>query len=230
MRQVCRLCKAPAEDGSLFCSAHRAAAARFAAAFAPGAVPVSPAPTAQTPASAAPTPQTPASAADADTPLATAPRNEEEIELAEALLPIWTEVRARAAKNDPQDAGRRPLLSVYIVAQRLHVRAFWAIVPAAVGDARPLPPTSELLAEAMAPNGAVFAAVAEHYAALAPELRRGAVQSLDVQIVTYAGVVAINATRPEGKVDRRAALVLRDGSFVATSPDAVRDLLSRERW
>jgi hypothetical protein len=254
MKPHCRLCRRPVVAGSSFCEEHLQQAKVFSATFAapegdaesaeaPTATESGDAPSAARPASAPPRQRRGTVATTtgkfALEEVVFAPNDLSAAALAYRLERLFEQVRARAAGHAERDANRWPQLSVYTLHDKLLARAYYTIIPAAQGGEGAGPsatavPTYELdaaaLSEALGPQGVVFEALAHAFAENKAALLARQVQTLDVHLMTYAGLVAITKHLANQRDEQVATFVFEGGAFKSVAAAEVTGRLRHDRW
>jgi hypothetical protein len=155
------------------------------------------------------------------------------------------EVRARSADPSARADKRWPQLSIYFVHERLHVRPYYTIIPRLLaGDAPdaatlPFALDDDTVTRALGEGGEVFLALWAEFENHYDRLRDRRLQNLDLQLSTYAGVIALNEHIPAMPMDRNLATFVQKTvapsgkAFVRVAPNElgpVRRLLRHERW
>jgi hypothetical protein len=223
-KRRCRLCTNFAIEGSIFCEAHRSRAQLFARSFAAGET------TATTPTelehaveAAHPAP----SAAPAHTPTP-AERAIEASPLHHSVLDAFARIAAHAKARTE---SRWPQISIYFVGEKLLARPYYSIVPSRAGErASGLSPDSDALRLALEPASPVMQEIVARFAERTDDLKSRKLQSLDLHLLTYAGLVALNEN-PLGKAEKNLAVFdLNGGKIERTTLDAVRPRLRHDRW
>jgi hypothetical protein len=206
-------------EGSIFCDAHREQATRFSLAFGRQDGDRSLA-------------ARPAEEGDGDQTLANgASLNDDRRVLAAAFHAAFHDLRQRPAEHTGPE--RWPQLSLYLLDQVLHCRAYFSIIPRA-GESQPghtyLLDDDRVFA-AVAVGGVVFERLHPLYDQHLGELERQDLQTLDVHFLTYAGLVAINAHPAGGKPINLVTFALESDGFHETAlDDEVRARMRHTYW
>ncbi len=187
--RFCRICRAPAAEGSVLCAEHRAQAAQFSRAGA-----------SEPPAAAG---AAPASGDGGDGARPAASRLEAEPadrkllreEVAAALAAAVDRMRRR-----PDVDRHHPEIAVYVLDYRLHARAYYATV-APAGTSAPYDIGSPEVAAALAPGGVLFDALERAVGERRSELEGGSVLAVSLELLTHAGIAVLTARRHAGRTE-----------------------------
>jgi len=153
--------------------------------------------------------------------------------LAVAMANAMEKIRERAAVDAQRDHSRWPQISVYYMHDRLLCRAYYSIIPHAAGVGAPeasFGVADPCVANALAEGGVIFQRFAAVFEDHAPRLRDRSLQTLDLHLLTYAGVVAINEHLPNQDEHNLASFALREGEFLPVEAAEVRQRVAHERW
>ena len=240
MPRRCRLCKKPVVEDSIFCEQHRSQAQLFSATFGsddehgdgqaglgPGITLTKGRPTSG---------RRPAFARDGGALMTT--EAEPELtgsELARMVRDSFDKIRERAKALAIRDAARWPQISIYYLHDRLHTRAYYSIIPEA-GEGESSPSSFKLVdepvQEAITGDGLVLSRLEELFVERAESLRGRTLQTLDLHLLTYAGLIAINEHFPNQREENLATFALGAGGegFTAVDPAEVSARLRHMRW
>jgi hypothetical protein len=166
--KFCRICSAPALEGSTLCAEHRAQAALFT----------------RTVGADEPTPKPARSSTST-----WSERSAFDTELTAAFERILAGAKARGAAE-----YRYPLVAVYSLNGKLRARAYHSVVPDGAKGAA-LAVDGPELARALGAGGSLREALARETAARQAELETGAVEVVSLELHTHADQAVLSETR-----------------------------------
>lgn len=153
--------------------------------------------------------------------------------LAYRVVTALEKVRSRAREHVQRDANRWPQISIYLVHNKLLARPYYTIVPVTHDHVHAGPTfavTDHEVLDALGQGGVVFDDLAKRFEENLEALRSRELQTLDVHLLNYAGVIAINQHFPSQREVNLVAFALQGDAFRRVDLEDVRPRLRHRRW
>ena len=215
----CRLCRELAVEDSLFCERHRSQAALFSSVFGPKQEPPA---TGDVAGTTLPSPGT--------SPTSSAAQSADGALLAKLLVPV------AAALVDPKESEsqveRWPQVSIYFLGDQLFVRWYFSVVPKSVATSNEnrFSVAAPEVQRALGVGGELFEEVIRQFVIHAVDLRGHKAETLDLHLVTYAGLAAINLHAFGQKDCNLEIFALQKGAFRRVRFAEVLGRLGHNHW